>query len=146
MNAFHLITKTRKTALAAALLAIFAVPAAAQDDIADAAQDVLQTDGDIVGGEVVVPETAADTSAINSIEKDGKRHTTLNLSEYAKAVNEAQWSPNMKVNTAMTVKLQALLDWNHASPGPIDGGWGMNSKKALINFQSTHQFPAHSWA
>ena len=79
----------------------------------------------------------SDDPTIKSIEdKDGKRYTTLNLSNYAKQVNEATWSPNMKVNSAMTIKIQALLDWNHASPGPIDGGWGMNSKKALINFQT----------
>lgn len=94
-------------------------------------------EGDISSGDVEIPQNNAvvDNSTINSIEKDGKRHTTVNLSEYAKAVNEAVWSPNMKVNSAMTVKLQVLLDWNHASPGPIDGGWGMNSKKALTNFQ-----------
>ncbi|WP_227511824.1 MULTISPECIES: L,D-transpeptidase family protein [unclassified Psychrobacter] len=81
--------------------------------------------------------------AIKNIEdKDGKRYTTLNLSNYAKQVNNATWSPNMKVNSAMTIKMQALLDWNHASPGPIDGGWGMNSKKALINFQTMKGLPA----
>ena len=80
---------------------------------------------------------SSDDTAIRSIEdKDGKRYTTLNLSSYAKQVNDASWSPNMNVNSAMTIKMQALLDWNHASPGPIDGGWGMNSKKALINFQN----------
>ena len=82
-------------------------------------------------------ENVGDNSAIKSIEdKDGKTYTTLNLSNYAKQVNSSSWSPNMNVNSAMTIKLQALLDWNHASPGPIDGGWGMNSKKALINFQN----------
>lgn len=79
----------------------------------------------------------SDDPTIKNIEdKDGKRYTTLNLSNYAKQVNDAVWSPSMKVNSAMTIKMQALLDWNHASPGPIDGGWGMNSKKALINFQT----------
>ena len=43
--------------------------------------------------------------------------------------------------SATTLKLQALLDWNHASPGPIDGGWGMNTKKALKNFQAMHGLP-----
>lgn len=82
-------------------------------------------------------QNTSGNSAIKSIEdKDGKTYTTLNLSNYAKQVNSASWSPNMNVNSAMTIKLQALLDWNHASPGPIDGGWGMNSKKALINFQN----------
>ncbi|MGM8888076.1 peptidoglycan-binding protein, partial [Psychrobacter sp. 1U2] len=81
--------------------------------------------------------------AIKNIEdKDGKRYTTLNLSNYAKQVNNATWSPNMNVNSAMTIKMQALLDWNYASPGPIDGGWGMNSKKALINFQTMKGLPA----
>lgn len=85
---------------------------------------------------------ANNDAAIKSIESiDGKKHTTLNLSNYAKQVNEAVWSPNMKVNSAMTIKMQALLDWNHASPGAIDGGWGMNSKKALINFQNMRGLP-----
>ncbi|MBP2281244.1 lipoprotein-anchoring transpeptidase ErfK/SrfK [Psychrobacter sp. PL19] len=86
----------------------------------------------------------SDDPTIKNIEdKDGKRYTTLNLSSYAKQVNDAAWSPNMKVNSAMTIKMQALLDWNHASPGPIDGGWGMNSKKALINFQTMKGLPAN---
>ncbi len=85
----------------------------------------------------------SDDPTIKNIEdKDGKRYTTLNLSNYAEQVNEAVWSPNMKVNSAMTIKMQALLDWNHASPGPVDGGWGMNSKKALINFQTMKGLPA----
>ncbi|MBI0425487.1 L,D-transpeptidase family protein [Psychrobacter sp. NG27] len=85
----------------------------------------------------------SDDPTIKNIEdKDGKRHTTLNLSNYAKQVNSAVWSPSMKVNSAMTIKMQALLDWNHASPGPIDGGWGMNSKKALVNFQTMKGLPA----
>ncbi|MER1973046.1 MAG: murein L,D-transpeptidase, partial [Psychrobacter alimentarius] len=41
----------------------------------------------------------SDDPTIKNIEdKDGKRYTTLNLSNYAKQVNEATWSPNMKVN------------------------------------------------
>lgn len=90
-------------------------------------------DQDIVSGEVV--SSTADHLTINSIEQGGKRTTVHGLDEYAKRVNESVWSQDMKQNTAMTVKLQVLLDWNHASPGPIDGGWGMNSKKALTNFQ-----------
>ncbi|MDO4895876.1 MAG: L,D-transpeptidase family protein [Moraxella sp.] len=104
-----------------------------------------KSDGDISYGDVEIPpigEATTDTSAINSIEKDGKRYTTVDLSHYARTVNESTWSPNMKVNSAMTVKIQALLDWNHASPGPIDGGWGMNSKKALTNFQKIKGLPA----
>ncbi|GAB2646309.1 L,D-transpeptidase family protein [Psychrobacter pocilloporae] len=82
-----------------------------------------------------------DPTIKNIEDKDGKRYTTLNLSNYAQQVNNAVWSPNMKVNSAMTIKMQALLDWNHASPGPIDGGWGMNSKKALTNFQAMKGLP-----
>ncbi len=105
-------------------------------------QDELSDSDDISEGQALDAPTstsnlANDDSAIKSIESiDGKKHTTLNLSNYAKQVNSATWSPNMKVNSAMTIKMQALLDWNHASPGAIDGGWGMNSKKALINFQN----------
>lgn len=88
-------------------------------------------------------QLATDDTAIKSIEnKNGKTYTTLDLSSYAQQVNNARWTPNMKVNSAMTIKMQALLDWNHASPGPVDGGWGMNSKKALINFQNMHGLPA----
>lgn len=96
--------------------------------------DTTNNEGDIDAGEVIA-QTTSDDAAIKSIQQDGKRYTTYTLSDYARRVNESVWSPNMKVNTAMTVKLQALLDWNHASPGPIDGGFGMNTKKALINFQ-----------
>ena len=102
---------------------------------------------DISGGQAVATQQTdqdiSHDSAIKSIEDiNGKKHTTLNLSNYAKQVNEATWTPNMKVNSAMTIKIQALLDWNHASPGAIDGGWGMNSKKALINFQNMRGLPA----
>ncbi len=72
----------------------------------------------------------------------GKTRIITSLSDYENQVNSATWSPNMRKNTAMTVKIQALLGWNHASPGPIDGGWGMNSKKALANFQVMQHLPA----
>ena len=88
-------------------------------------------------------DSATDTSIKSIADVDGKKHTTLNLSNYAKQVNGATWTPSMKVNSAMTIKMQALLDWNHASPGAIDGGWGMNSKKALINFQTMQGLPAN---
>ena len=113
--------------------------------VEELARKDVQSDStdDISDGQAVAAPSAAiannrpaDTS-IKSIEDvDGKKYTTLNLSNYAKQVNGATWTPNMKVNSAMTIKMQALLDWNHASPGAIDGGWGMNSKKALINFQT----------
>ena len=96
-----------------------------------------QAVSDVDDGQAVESASTSDEEAIKSIEqRDGKIHTTTSLSTYARRVNSATWSPNMKKNTAMTVKLQTLLDWNHASPGPIDGGWGMNSKKALANFQA----------
>ena len=90
-----------------------------------------------------IADSATDTSIKSIADVDGKKHTTLNLSNYAKQVNGATWTPSMKVNSAMTIKMQALLDWNHASPGAIDGGWGMNSKKALINFQTMQGLPAN---
>lgn len=149
----------KKTAVAAALLPLLAtasqttlivpptavpvtVPATTtvEEEITGAStvvDDNTNNEGDITSGEVSVqaPTQAVDEAAIRSIQEDGKRYTTYNLSNYAQRVNESTWTPNMRVNSAMTVKLQALLDWNHASPGPIDGGFGMNTKKALINFQ-----------
>ena len=59
----------------------------------------------------------------------------------ASKTSSADWQSGQKVNSATTLKLQALLDWNHTSPGPIDGGWGMNAKKALKNFQAMHGLP-----
>lgn len=99
--------------------------------------------GDIDTGEVSTPPSvqAADDNIIKTIQNAGKIYTTYNLTNYARQVNNATWSPNMRVNSAMTVKLQALLDWNHASPGPIDGGFGMNTKKALTNFQKIKGLP-----
>lgn len=137
---------TPKWKLAVLALAITSVSSAGFAQSASQAAETEHAEADISYGDVEIPSIAdaasSDDSAINSIEKDGKRYTTYNLSSYAKQVNESGWSPNMKVNSAMTVKMQALLDWNHASPGPIDGGWGMNSKKALINFQKIQGLPA----
>lgn len=103
-----------------------------------------QTNDDVGTGQAVaMTNSATDDDSIKSIEnKDGKVYKTTNLSNYARAVNSAVWTPNMRKNTAMTVKMQALLDWNHASPGPIDGGWGMNSTKALSNFQTMKGLPS----
>ncbi len=94
--------------------------------------------GEVVGGS---SKDTGDDTIKNLQHKNGKVYKTTNLSNYAKMVNSAVWTQDMKKNTAMTVKLQALLDWNHASPGPVDGGWGMNSKKALSNFQSMKDLP-----
>ena len=118
------------------------------DDIAIQAQVnneiAEQSNDDVESGQAVAIATPAlDDESIKSIEnKDGKIYKTTNLSNYARAVNSAVWTPNMRRNTAMTVKMQALLDWNHASPGPIDGGWGMNSTKAVANFQTMKGLPS----
>ncbi|KAA0914184.1 L,D-transpeptidase family protein [Psychrobacter sp. ANT_WB68] len=114
---------------------------ARKDVQSDSTDDI--SEGQAVAAPSASTSDSANDSAIKSIEDvNGKKHTTLNLSNYAKQVNGATWTPNMKVNSAMTIKMQALLDWNHASPGAIDGGWGMNSKKALINFQTMKGLPA----
>lgn len=115
-----------------------AVQAQVNSEIAEQVSED-ESDGEAV--ELAAPNK--DDSSIKSIEnKDGKIYKTTNLSSYARAVNEAVWTPNMRKNTAMSVKMQALLDWNHASPGPIDGGWGMNSTKALANFQTMRGLPS----
>lgn len=71
-----------------------------------------------------------------------KKVDNFDLQGYIDEVNYIQWHENMKVNTAMTVKIQALLDWNHASVGAIDGGFGDNTKRALTNFQKINQLVA----
>ena len=103
----------------------------------------LADDNDIDAGEAIVNDDSLgniDTQSIDSITQSTQPATPYNqnitLSQYAKEVNRIHWYEGMKQNNAMTAKLQALLDWNHASPGPIDGGWGMNSIKALKNFQA----------
>lgn len=108
---------------------------ASQAKQATAKSTQTKESGQVVGG------SSNDETIKNLQHKNGKIYKTTNLTNYAKKVNSAVWKPDMKRNTAMTVKLQALLDWNHASPGPIDGGWGMNSKKALSNFQSMKNLP-----
>ena len=118
------------------------------DDVAIQAQVnseiAEQSEEDAESGQAVAIATPTlDDDSIKSIEnKDGKIYKTTNLSNYARTVNSAVWTPNMRRNTAMTVKMQALLDWNHASPGPIDGGWGMNSTKAVANFQTMKGLPS----
>lgn len=87
----------------------------------------------IIKGTAVETTTTNTQTGTNQLPPGTK---TATLSQYAAAVNKGKWTPGMKKVNTMTVKLQALLDWNHASPGPIDGGWGMNSKKALKNFQA----------
>lgn len=130
-----------KHSLSMTLLLSLVSPALASSGVSLTSQGVQeltatdnQTEDDTTSFEVVDNQSSDDT-AIRSIVQGNKKYTTYNLSSYAQLVNSATWSPNMKVNSAMTVKLQVLLDWNHASPGPIDGGFGMNTKKALVNFQ-----------
>lgn len=116
----------------------FAIQAQVNNEIAEQNKDDVES-----GQAVAIATPNLDDGSIKSIEnKDGKIYKTTNLSNYARAVNSAVWTPNMRRNTAMTVKMQALLDWNHASPGPIDGGWGMNSTKALANFQTMKGLPS----
>ena len=103
--------------------------------------DSTNNEGDITSGEVT-GATGSDQTAIESIRQDSHGNSVYNLSNYARRVNSETWTPGMKTNTAMSVRLQTLLDWNHASPGPIDGGFGMNTKKALINFQKIKGLPA----
>lgn len=103
---------------------------------------VLTADDSDTASQIDNKKTSSDTTTIKSLEKSGKRYTKVDLSSYAKAVNESTWTPDMKVNSAMTVKIQALLDQHHASVGAIDGGWGANSKNALANFQRMHNLPA----
>lgn len=116
----------------------FAIQAQVNNEIAEQNKDDVES-----GQAVAIATPNLDDDSIKSIEnKDGKIYKTTNLSNYARAVNSAVWTPNMRRNTAMTVKMQALLDWNHASPGPIDGGWGLNSTKALANFQTMKGLPS----
>ncbi|MCG3871800.1 L,D-transpeptidase family protein [Psychrobacter sp. Ps7] len=115
----------------------------ARKDVQSDSTDDISEGQAVAAPTVAISDASPADTSIKSIEDvNGKKHTTLNLSNYAKQVNGATWTPNMKVNSAMTIKMQALLDWNHASPGAIDGGWGMNSKKALINFQTMKGLPA----
>lgn len=66
---------------------------------------------------------------------------TFSIPDYIKEINALTWSPSMKVNSLMTVKIQVLLDRNHISVGTIDGGWGDASKQALSNFQRMKSLP-----
>lgn len=53
-------------------------------------------------------------------------------------VNNATWHPEKAMDDETSIRLQVLLDWNHASPGPIDSAWGMNSAKAVRAFEKMH--------
>lgn len=133
------ITKTLST-LTLSLMATFALNAHAQTDKKSQFDPTVLTADD--SDSAVSTKKSSDTATIKSLEQSGRRYTRVDLSEYAKTVNEAVWSPDMKVNSAMTVKIQVLLDQNHASVGAIDGGWGMHSKNALANFQRMKNLPA----
>lgn len=63
---------------------------------------------------------------------------TSEPSEFMQKVNTATWYKGMRINQHTTLRIQVLLDWNHASPGPIDTGWGMNSRKAIRAFEQKH--------
>jgi Putative peptidoglycan binding domain len=50
------------------------------------------------------------------------------------SVNDAEWQPQSKPSTSLFVKLQALLDRAHVSPGEIDGTLGENTRKAIAAY------------
>lgn len=119
---------------------------AAPDEQADNQPDTTQN-ADTPEGEVSTDVVASETAPIDAVVEKSEAEklldkvapaydfSTENLSDIAQQVNQSTWFKGMKVNPHTTVKLQILLDWNHASPGPIDSGWGMNSRKALRAFQ-----------
>ena len=86
-------------------------------------------------------EVIGTIASVSDEEGTGKLNI-IKIDDYAKAINKAKWTPTVNVNSAMIVKLQALLDWNHTSAGAMDGGWGANSKAALRNFQAMNNLPA----
>lgn len=138
-------TAVKKAPVSAAAPATAATPATTSDSTAETTSDSEYSTGTAVAGENSEVSgtltTSTDPTAVGDKNAKASTLSTVNLSDYAKAVNDAKWTPDMNVNSAMTLKIQALLDWNHASPGPIDGGWGMNSKKALRNFQLMNNLP-----
>lgn len=65
------------------------------------------------------------------------KYTTNNLPKFAHKVNSSSWEKGVKINRSMSTKLQALLNWNQSSVGPVDGYWGKNSIKAVQAFQKS---------
>ena len=65
------------------------------------------------------------------------KYTTNNLPKFAQKVNSSSWKKGANVSRSMSTKLQALLNWNQSSVGPVDGYWGKNSIKAMQAFQKS---------
>ena len=113
---------------------------------ADPAQaDIGSIDVDELGAPISSPEPTLSPEDLITLKMAEKKaevfpeiKTQPTQNPMGQAINDALWYQGMTKNDAMTVKLQILLDWNHTSPGPIDNGWGMNSKKALRGFEHLH--------
>lgn len=57
-------------------------------------------------------------------------------------INAATFSEGWQNDKPLMIKLQALLDRAHFSPGVIDGRWGMNTERALRAYQQAHGLEA----
>lgn len=87
----------------------------------------------------VSQKLAGDSDTVTSLNKllPTIKYTTNNLPKFAQKVNSDSWQKGVKVNRSMSTKLQALLNWNQSSVGPVDGYWGKNSQKAMQAFQKS---------
>jgi len=87
----------------------------------------------------VSQKLAGDSDTVTSLNKllPTIKYTTSNLPKFAQKVNSDSWQKGVKVNRSMSTKLQALLNWNQSSVGPVDGYWGKNSRKAMQAFQKS---------
>lgn len=65
------------------------------------------------------------------------KYNTDNLSDTAKKVNAATWSPKGKIDRNTGTRLQALLNWHQRGVGPVDGYWGKNTRKAMQSYQKS---------
>lgn len=57
-------------------------------------------------------------------------------------INAATFIEHWQDDKPLLIKLQALLDRAHFSPGVIDGRWGMNTERALRAFQQARGLQA----
>ena len=62
-------------------------------------------------------------------------YDVTNLPEKALEVNNAVWTPDTILDENLILKIQALLNYNHHSVGPVDGRFGQNVIKASQVFQ-----------
>ncbi|MGO1490421.1 MAG: L,D-transpeptidase family protein [Psychrobacter sp.] len=63
------------------------------------------------------------------------KYNTDNLPTVANEVNNASWVEGTEIDRHLGTKLQALLNWQHHGVGPVDGYWGVNTRKAMQAFQ-----------